>query len=61
MTDRELEAYLQAQEQARAQFGPPEPLSPDDHLEAEYDGRYDSYLDQYDDDPSPYSGTYSEE
>lgn len=26
-----------------------------------YDSRYDDFLSQYDDDPNPYAGTYSEE
>ena len=29
--------------------------------EAAYDGRYDDFLSQYDDDPDVYAGTYSEE
>lgn len=43
------------------------PDAPDAHLEMDYEDRTygdfddDSYLAQYDDDPSPYSGTYSEE
>ena len=30
-------------------------------LAAQYDGDADAYLSQWDDDPSPYDGTYSEE
>lgn len=37
-------------------------VSPDDHLEAAYDDRFDAADDgRYDNDPSPYEGTWSEE
>lgn len=35
--------------------------APDDHLEADIEGYWDDNDGQYDDDPNPYHGTYSEE
>jgi hypothetical protein len=43
------------------------PTGEDSHLESDYEDRvsggldYDGYFDRWDDDASPYSGTYSEE
>ena len=46
-------AYEDAGEEYKEHF--------DGLLSAQYDGDADAYLSQWDDDPSPYDGTYSEE
>lgn len=33
----------------------------DAHLEAMYEDRYEDFASQWDDDPNPYAGTYSED